>query len=67
MEQQIRNIIDSVFYDLSAAYLALDDSIDAERLADFVGDRMYDDCPEYRTLPHEQRRATVLKVCKEYV
>lgn len=43
------------------------EGLDAESLADAVGDRMYDDCEEYRNTPYEERRALVLKICKEYV
>lgn len=63
MEQQIRNIINEVFYDLDAA---LGEDLDAENLADTVADRMFDTSDEYRALPYLLRRAVVLKICCEY-
>jgi hypothetical protein len=66
MEQQMRQIINDVFYDLEAACAEMGESLDAESLADCVGDRMIDDCPEYRAMPYPQRRARVLQVCREY-
>jgi hypothetical protein len=66
MEQQIRSIINDVFYDLQACAEEMGETLDAEGLADCVGDRMFDDCPEYRNMPYEQRRALVVNICKQY-
>jgi len=66
MEQQIRKIINDIYPDLEAALAECGETVDAEGLADSVGDRMVDDCPEYRTLPYPQRRALVLSICRQY-
>lgn len=63
MERRIIEIIQEVYYDLESA---LDGCVDAESLADTVGDRMYDDCPEYRNTPYKDRRALVLSICSKY-
>lgn len=67
MEQQIRDIIAGAFSDLEAACAAVGENLDAESLADFVGDRMFDDNAEYRAMPYTLRRNRVLKICAEYV
>ena len=64
MEQEIRQIINDVFYDLQEA---CGDSLDAETLADTVGDRMHDTSEEYRAMPYAQRRALTLKIAGSYV
>lgn len=66
MEQEIRTIINDVFYDLQAALAECGEEVTAEDLADTVGDRMYDLSDEYRTAPYAERRAFVLNICKEY-
>lgn len=63
----IRQIINEVFYDLQQASADCGEDLCAEGLADYIGDRMYDDCPEYRAMPYESRRALAVKICKEYV
>lgn len=67
MKDQIRRIINDITPDLEQACAEMGEGLDAESLADAVGDRMYDDCEEYRNTPYEERRALVLKICKEYV
>lgn len=67
MEQRMNEIIQEVFYDLEAACIEMGEMLDAESLADTVGDRMHDESEEYRNMPWEQRRALVLKVAKKYV
>ena len=68
MEQQIRSIISDIYYDLKEAIESYGGGeLDAESLADSVGDRLHDDCPEYRTMSYDEGRAIVLKICKEYV
>lgn len=67
MEQQIRNIINDVFYDLEAACAEVGETLCAQGLADCVGDRMIDTSDEYRAMPYAQRRAFVLSVCQQYV
>ena len=63
MEQQIRSIINEVFYDLQEA---LGEDLDAESLADTVADRMHDLSEDYRTAAYAERRALVLKICQQY-
>ena len=67
MEQEMRQIINDVFSDLEAACAEVGESLDAEDLADCVGDRMHDTSEEYRAMPYAQRRALTLKVCQQYV
>ena len=67
MEQRMHQIIQEVFYDLEAACLECGEALDAEGLADTVGDRMCDESAEYRAMPWEERRALTLKVSKQYV
>jgi uncharacterized protein (UPF0335 family) len=64
MEQEIRQIINDVFHDLQEA---CGDGLDAETLADTIGDRMYDESEEYRAMPYAQRRALTLKIAGAYV
>ena len=63
MEQQIRTIINDVFYDLQEA---CGEDFDAESLADTVCDRMHDSSEEYRTAAYAERRAVVVRICREY-
>lgn len=67
MEQQIRRIINDVFYDLQEACEFGGEPLCAEGLADCVGDRMHDESEEYRAMPYEQRRKMTLKIAREYV
>ena len=67
MEQDMRQIINDVFYDLEEACAQGGDSLDAEILADVLGDRMYDMSEEYRNTPWELRRAMTLQIAREYV
>lgn len=66
MEQQMRQIINDVFYDLESALAECGETVDAETLADTVGDRMHDLCEEYRAMPYALRRSMVLRICNEY-
>lgn len=66
MEQQIRQIINDIFYDMAAALEECGETIDAESLADAVGDRMHDDSAEYRAMPYEVRRAMTLRIAQQY-
>lgn len=66
MKDQIRRIINEITPDLEQACSEIG-GLDAGSLADAVGDRMFDDCEEYRNMPYPERRAIVLEVCKEYV
>ena len=66
MQQQIRSIINEVFYDLQQACAEVGEDLDADSLADTVCDRMFDSDPNYRNMPYDQRRALVLGICKEY-
>lgn len=66
MQQQIRQIINDIYPDLSEAIAACGEELDAESLADSVGDRMFDTSEEYRAMPYEQRRAMTLKIAREY-
>lgn len=67
MKQQIIRIINDVYSDLQAVCEECGDSLDAETLADTVGDRMVDECPEYRAMPYAERRALVVSICKKFV
>ena len=66
MEQQMREIVQEVFYDLQAACAEFGEELDAETLADTIGDRMCDYSTEYRNMQYEERRALTLKVAKLY-
>lgn len=63
MEQQMCEIVQEVFYDLQAE---LGDDLDAECLADTIGDRMIDESAEYRALSYAQRRTLALRVAQQY-
>lgn len=67
MEQQMRQLINDVFYDLEQACAEVGESLDAEILADVLGDRMYDMSEEYRNTPWEKCRAMCLQIAGEYV
>ncbi len=67
MEKRMREIVAEVFYDLEAACAEVGESLDAESLADTIGDRMHDESAEYRATPWAQRRAMTLKVAQLYV
>ena len=67
MEQQIRSIINDVFYDLEEACEFGGEPLCAEGLADCVSDRMHDKSAEYRAMPYAQRRALTLKIAKSFV
>ncbi len=66
MEQQIRQIINDVYWDLEATMVECGETLDAEGLADCVGDRMHDNCAEYRAMPYAQRRAMTLRIAQQY-
>ena len=67
MKHQMRRIVNEVFYDLQQASAEVGEDLDAEGLADYLGDRMHDDSAEYRSLPYEERRAIALSVAKEFL
>ena len=67
MEQMMRQLINDVFYDLEQACAEAGESLDAEILADTLGDRMYDMSEEYRNTPWPKRRAMCLQIAGEYV
>lgn len=60
IKQEAAVIINEIYSDLEAACAEMGESLDAESLADSVGDRMYDNSEEYRSMPYPQRRALVL-------
>lgn len=66
MEQMMREIVQEVYYDLLEAVGACGEELDAETLADTIGDRMYDQSEEYRAMPWEDRRAITLRVARDY-
>ena len=66
MESKIRSIIQEIYSDTEAACAQFGESLDAESLADGVGDRLCDTSAAYLAMPYERRRALVLKICKEY-
>ena len=67
MEQMMRQLINDVFYDLEEACAQGGDTLDAEILADVLGDRMYDMSDEYRNTPWQKRREMTLQIAREYV
>lgn len=67
MENLMRQLINDVFYDLEEACAAGGETLDAEILADVLGDRMHDMSEEYRNTPWEVRRAMTLQVAREYI
>lgn len=67
MEQMMRQLINDVFYDLEEAIAGTGDTLDAEILADVLGDRMYDMSEEYRNTPWQKRREMTLQIAREYV
>lgn len=67
METLMRQLINDVFYDLQEMCNATGDQLDAETLADVLGDRMSDTSEEYRNTPWEARRAMTLRIAKQYV
>ena len=67
MEKLMRQLVNDVFYDLEEACREGGEVLDAEILADVLGDRMHDMSEEYRNTPWEKRRAMTLQVAREYV
>lgn len=67
MEQLMRQLINDVFYDLEEACAQGGETLDAEILADVLGDRMHDMSEEYRNTSWEKRRAMCLQIAGEYV
>jgi len=67
MEQMMRQLINDVFYDLEDAIAGTGEELDAEILADVLGDRMCDMSEEYRNTPWPKRRAMCLQIAQEYV
>ncbi len=67
MEQMMRQLINDVFYDLEDAIAGTGEKLDAEILADVLGDRMYDHSEEYRNTPWTVRRAMTMQIASEYV
>ena len=66
MENQMRQIVQDCFMDLEAACQECGEQLDAESLADFIGDRMCDESAEYRAMPYAKRRALTLKIARQY-
>ena len=67
MEQMMRQLINDVFYDMEQVCKESGEELDAEILADVLGDRMCDMSEEYRTTPWPKRRAMCLQIASEYV
>jgi hypothetical protein len=71
MSQAIKSaavqIINDVHSDLVASLAECGEELDAESLADTVGDRLHDTSEEYRSMPYPERRALVVSICKQYV
>lgn len=67
MEQMMRQLVNDVFYDLEQVCAECGDTLDAEMLADVLGDRMCDMSEEYRNTPWPKRRAICLQIAREYV
>ena len=67
MEQIMRQLINDVFYDLEEACAQGGEVLDAEILADVLGDRMCDTSEEYRNTPWQKRREMCLQIAREYI
>jgi len=67
MIEIMHQLVNDVFYDLETACAACGEPLDAETLADTLGDHMYDISEEYRNTPWEERRAMTLHIAKQYV
>ena len=67
METLMRQLINDVFYDLEQACAEGGEELDAEILADVLGDRMHDMSEEYRNTPWQKRREMTLQIAREYV
>lgn len=67
MEQMMRQLVNDVFYDLEQVCTECGEQLDAEMLADVLGDRMCDMSEEYRNTPWEKRRAMTLHIAQQYV
>ena len=66
MKQRMHELVQECFMDLEEACQSCGESLDAESLADFLGDRMYDESAEYRAMSYAQRREITLKVAQNY-
>ena len=66
MEQRMREIVAEVYYDLEMACAECGEELDAESLADTIGDRMFDESAKYRSMPWAERRAMTLRVAQLY-
>lgn len=66
IKQEAAIIINEVYSDLESSLADFGETLDAESLADTVGDRLHDSSEEYRSMPYPERRALVLQVCKQY-
>ena len=67
MEQMMRQLINDIYRDLEDAIECTGEKLDAETLADVLGDRMYDYSEEYRNTPWAVRRAMTMQIASEYV
>lgn len=67
MLEQMRALINDVFYDLEDVCSSSGQTLNAELLADVLGDRMYDISEEYRRLDCTVGRALCLQVASEYL
>ena len=67
MEKRMREIVAEVYWDLEAAVAECGEELDAETLADTLGDRMHDESEEYRNTPWQKRREMTLQIAREYV
>jgi DNA-binding GntR family transcriptional regulator len=66
IKRTAHRIINEIYSDLEAACAEFDEQLDAESLADSVGDRLHDELAEYGEMPYTERRAIVMSVCKQY-
>jgi hypothetical protein len=67
MEKLMHQIISDIFHDLAACCAENGERLDAESLADAVGDQLHDTSEEYRNTPYDERRAITLRIAKQYV
>lgn len=67
MEQMARQLVNDVFHDLEECCAQYGETLDAEILADVLGDRMYDMSIEYRNTSCKERRIMLMQIAREYV
>jgi len=67
MEELMEELVQESLWDLEAAVESTGEPLDAQGLADFLGDKMMDVSPEYRAMDSWQRWELALKVARKYI